>query len=148
MKLCFLDASAWAKRYIDEPGKAGLDRVTRQADILACSSLGFLEMRSTLVRRRRSGSIPDATLRRSMEDLAQQMRGVIVIDLDRPVLAIATSMSERYALRAADTVHLASAEFARRTMAGERDEFVLVSSDQELNTAASMAGFVVFDPVG
>jgi len=51
-----------------------------------------------------------------------------------------------FALRGSDSVHLASALQLRDDLAIDAGEFALVTSDQELKSAAMKAGLAVIDP--
>lgn len=68
-----------------------------------------------------------------------------MVPLDDETVRAATALTRRYALRAADAIQLASALSgrARRARGGA---LTLVSSDLELNVAASAEHFIVRNP--
>lgn len=55
MSACYLDTSALAKWYINEPGSEAFERFVREIDVAAISRLTVVELRCLLARRRRAG---------------------------------------------------------------------------------------------
>ena len=145
MTLYFLDASAWVKLYYNEPGRDRVEAIMASTSPVLCSSLGVVEVHSSLARQRRSNRITSSAHARAITELGQHP-ALTLIEMSSDVIAIAKLTAARYGLRAADTVHLASAEYARKMLAGDDDDVVIVSSDDELNAAARMAGFAVINP--
>ncbi|MGH2668734.1 MAG: hypothetical protein ACRDH5_06390, partial [bacterium] len=70
----------------------------------------------------------------------------IQIDLAGDVLDTARSLPRTYALRASDTVHLASAMILRQLSEQRKEILTFVTSDAELRTAATLARFPVIAP--
>ena len=55
MSACYLDTSALAKWYIDEPGTESFERFVREIEVAVISRLTMVELRCLLARRRRAG---------------------------------------------------------------------------------------------
>jgi len=71
-------------------------------------------------------------------------RSFDVVELDEPVMAHAVAMARKHGLRGADAVQLACALLARTDVTGL--QLVLLSSDGELNAAATAEGLQVENP--
>lgn len=145
MNVHYVDPSAWVKLYSPEPGSERMTRLFEGDNALACSSLGLIETLSTLARGARSGRITGRDFARVTRTVDQDFEDFSRIDLTSDVVEIARTLPSVYALRGADTVHLASAMWLRTLLAND-DEVVFVTSDEGLATAARMARFRVVDP--
>lgn len=146
MTTYYLDSSAWLKRYVREAGSRWIGKLFDGGPRLACSTLGAIEVIATLARRQRAGDLTARAFDRAAGETEADFERFIQIDLAGDVLGIARSLPRIYALRASDTVHLASA-MSLRQVAEERQEIlVFVTSDAELGTAATLARFPVVAP--
>lgn len=136
--MLFCDASAWVKRYVDEPRSFETRHRIAAADHLALARTTEIETISGLCRRWREGALAiddrDRVLSRLRNDLGQ----VIVVELTAPVVARATALLLRHALRAADAIQLASALFLRDELGGEMP---FLTADERLAAAARSEGF-------
>lgn len=54
MIIYYLDASAWVKRYYQEEGTSWVQCLFTHRQVLACSSLGMIEVMATLSRKRKA----------------------------------------------------------------------------------------------
>ena len=68
------------------------------------------------------------------------------MELTQEVLERSLELANIWALRGADSVHLASALILQARLAIEAHEFAFVTSDLELKAAALKAGLAVLDP--
>lgn len=142
----YLDASVWVKQYADEPGSPWVRRLLAGGRTIATATLGFVEVLSAFARKQRAGDLSSAAFEIVRAELELDMNRFIQVALNDDVFEIARVLPATYALRGADTVHLASALALRRAFVGEDDEIVVVSSDRELGDAARLARFRVIDP--
>lgn len=53
----YLDASAWVKRYYWESGTRWVQDLFAQNPVIACASLGLIEVMATLARKRKARDI-------------------------------------------------------------------------------------------
>jgi predicted nucleic acid-binding protein len=146
----YFDTSGIVKRYIHETGSSwvqGLvDPVAGHRIFLA--RIAAVEVTSAVTRRRRGGSISAsdaaAVLAQFRQDLAADYA---IVEITSPLLGDAMSLAELHGLRAYDAVQLAAAIGlqALRT-AGGMSDVTLVSSDHDLNLAATASGLLVEDP--
>lgn len=117
-----------------------------QQALLACASLGLIEVIATLSRKRRAEEIHQGQFAAATRELEQDWHGFIEVRLTADTLALAVDVARRFALRGADAVHLASALLLMQRLVDERDTLVLVTADQELKGAARASSLTVLDP--
>jgi predicted nucleic acid-binding protein len=142
----YLDSSAWVKRYFDEPGSAWVERLFSQRALLACSHLGLIEVASTTARKAVAGAISSAAAARLRSWLREDWGGFLWVELGPEVATRSLQLAGEYALRGADTIHLASALQLWSDLGGAEGDLTLVTADRELQCAAVKAGLAVADP--
>lgn len=120
MTLYYLDASAWVKRYFEEPGSGWVQNLFQEEHLLSCSALGLIEVNAT--GRLSRGWLTPEVVERSLK------------------------LGDAFALRGSDCVHLATALALKGDLGIDGSEFTFVTSDQELKEAAHKAGLLVVDP--
>jgi len=145
MILYYLDASAWVKRYYREPGTLWIQQLFEGDAILACATIGLVEVAATLARKGKGMRIDQADLKRKSSELSHDWRRFTQIHLTAEVLASSRVAAES-GLRGADAIHLASARVLSSRLSIENDLVVLVTADVELKLAAEIAGIAVLDP--
>jgi predicted nucleic acid-binding protein len=143
MTLFYLDASAWVEYYVVETGSDWLDGFWNLRVPIACSDLGLIEVLATLARRQKqkaalSGSYPDV-----VREVQRHFRAIKGISLDSDVMMLACAVADKYALRGADSIHLASAIWLREKLGAT---VTMIASDAELLAAALLEGFATLDP--
>lgn len=131
MKL-FLDSSAFAKRFVDEPGSQKVERLCLQADELGLSVICVPEIVSALNRRLREGHLTRQEYAHAKRCMAFDVRDADIVNLTPDVVQLSIGVLERHPLRAMDAIHVACA------LAWEADLFA--SSDLRQVTAAKAAG--------
>jgi len=145
--LHFLDSSALVKLYVQEPGSPRVLRLYESAPpgAIVISRITPLEVTSALVRRCGQGDFGAEELETALNLLTDDIARFGIVVLDEAILEGAMMLVRRYALRAADAIQLACAVTDRqRRQRGE--SLTIVSSDRELNAAASREGLTVLDP--
>ena len=134
MRTC-VDSSAFAKRFIDEPGSAKIEEVCSHATELGLSALCVPEIVSALNRRRREGSLTAAQYRQAKQRLIEDVRDADIIQLTPGVIATSIEILESAPLRGMDALHIACAI--------EWGADLFVSSDKAQLNAAKRAGLGV-----
>jgi predicted nucleic acid-binding protein len=146
MAAYFLDSSALAKRYFEEPGTPRVLEIMQSGDRLVVSRLAVVEVASAGARRARAGGIAPELFDELILALEDDFRRLFeVVELSTAAMTRAVDLTRSHALRAADAIQLASALIARGERSQEYD-FALVSSDGELNAAAQCENLAVIDP--
>ncbi|MDA0267490.1 MAG: type II toxin-antitoxin system VapC family toxin [Cyanobacteria bacterium] len=105
MKLCYLDASAWVKRYYQESGTQATQALFAEGSILACASLGFIEVLATLSRKAKAGQINPEQFQNKQSEVAADWEQFIQVQLSEEVLQEAVKLTVDLALRGADGIH-------------------------------------------
>ena len=151
MNLFFLDASALAKRYVQESGTSMIDYLFGQILLtrITILFLGALEVISILVRKKNQGRIGTPAFAQALIDFRAQVLqepALTKITATDPLAIAAIPLIERHSLNATDAVLLQSAIDLAATLRTTGDDLVLVGSDQRLLRAAQAEGLLTFDP--
>ncbi|MBC7869396.1 MAG: type II toxin-antitoxin system VapC family toxin [Chitinophagaceae bacterium] len=146
----FFDSSGVIKRYIDEVGSKWIRSVmpTSIGHRIHIAQITPIEVVSGVMRRRREGSITPRTARalRLLVD-RHTKREYVVVRLTENIALMAEDLLEKYPLRGADAVQLASAIEINTVIAGiGLSPLIFVSADQRLLAAAVNEGLMTDDP--
>ena len=115
-------------------------------NLLSACTLGLIEVNATAARKRSAGNIDQTRFQQTKSRLLEDWGRLLWVELTPDVRETALQVAETYALRGADSVHLASALLLQAQLGIGTHDFNFVSSDQELNVAARAAGLSVIDP--
>lgn len=137
----YLDTSALVKLYVDEIGSELVRSGVAQAEFVATSEIAYLEARAALARRRREKVFSLPSYRRLLEDFELDWDRYVVVAVTMPLLREASSLTERYPLRALDALHLASAQLVGPRSAEE--PLMFASWDETLDRAAAREGLAL-----
>jgi predicted nucleic acid-binding protein len=128
----FFDSSAFAKRYVEEPGSQVVESLCQEATELALSVLCVPEIISALNRRVREGLLTARDYTEAKQSLSQDIRDAVIVNLVPQVVSTGTKILEVSAIRAADALQIACA------LGWETELFV--SADKIQLSAAKKAG--------
>jgi len=134
----YIDTSALAKRYLNEPGSDEVDQFLREQRRRTISRLGVLELRCLLARRRRAGEISADYERDALCGLADDIQGAVLLVepvVDGQVLRDLIERLRDHPLRALDALHLA--------IAGTTGSRIVATADRVMTRAARELGFEV-----
>ena len=126
------DSSAFAKRYIAEPGSEQVDAILQNAAQLGLSALCVPEIVSALNRRVRERVLPHSGYEQAKAQLVADVGDAIVLQLTPDVVATAVTLLESHPLRAMDALHIAGA------LVWQADLFV--TADRRQHDAAQQSG--------
>jgi predicted nucleic acid-binding protein len=134
----YLDTSALVKLLVrDEDGSDFVRELIDALDIAVTSRISYPEARAALAAATRGGRLVASEHERSKRDLQRAISSLTIVELEPRVALAAGEAAERFALRAADAVHLASA------LVLTRGDTLVVTWDRALASAASVAGLGV-----
>ena len=105
----FLDSSALAKRYVEEPGSHHLEEILSSASSLGVSVICVSEVVSALCRRRRERMLSRQEYLKVKQALFEDIEDASVVNVTDQVVARAVEILERWPLRSSDALHVASA---------------------------------------
>lgn len=131
----FFDASAFAKRYIDEAGSQRVEEQCMQATALGLSILCVPEILSALNRRRRERALTKTQYATAKQRLLEEVQDADIINLLPSVVAATVEILETSPSRAMDALHIACAL--------EWQAARFISADRQQIRAARKAGLAV-----
>ncbi|OGP94266.1 MAG: twitching motility protein PilT [Deltaproteobacteria bacterium RBG_16_47_11] len=131
----FFDSSAFAKRYIVEPGSDKVEKICLQSAMLGVSSICLPEIISALSRLRRQRVITEDQYENAKQALLKDLEDALICNITPSVIKQSIHTLETNRVRTLDALHVACAlEF-------EAEAFV--SSDIQQLSAAKSAGLKV-----
>ncbi len=146
MSCYFLEATAFGKLFVREPGTNTLIRLMETVEdnrkLIAASTP--LEVYAALRRRERAGAITSADAAAALEVLRLEAARTVQQPLNPAVLECARQLLDRTALRWPDAVQLAAALVAREMFNGT--EIIFVSASPVLLEAARAEGLHLLNP--
>ena len=131
----FLDSSAFAKRFIDEPGSEAVESLCLAATELGLCVTCVPEILSTVSRRLRERRLKREHYHLVKQHLLEDVADATIVDLTPAVIAATVKVLETCAVRAADAMHVAAA-----TAWGAE---LFVSADRQQCAAARKDGLSV-----
>ena len=131
----FLDSSALAKRYVEEPGSERVEELLSSASSLGVSVICLAEVVSALCRRQREKRLSSRQYRDAKQALFEDIEDSSIIRVTDQVVARAVEILERWPLRSSDSLHVASA--------AEWSAELFVSADERQCAAARGYGLKV-----
>lgn len=136
----FLDTSALAKRYVQEPGSDELEELFASITTeIFISTLAFVEFASAMGRKLRNKEITKAKVGEAIKELEEDWYGVFTrIQLEDLLAETAAVLALEYSLKGADAVHLASAQVTGAEL--------FVASDNKLIRVAKKMGMNSYNP--
>ena len=105
----FLDSSALAKRYVQEPGSDRLEEILFSASSLGVSVICLPEVVSALCSIRRERRLSQPQYLNAKQALFEDIDDTSVVNVTDQVVARAIELLERWPLRSSDSLHVASA---------------------------------------
>jgi hypothetical protein len=131
----FFDSSAFAKRYVVEPGSDRVEKICSQSTMLGVSSICLPEIVSALCRLRRQSVITEDQYKNAKEGLLRDIEDALICNITPSVIKQSIHILETSKVRSLDALHIACAlEFEAETF---------VSSDLQQLSAARTAGLKV-----
>jgi predicted nucleic acid-binding protein len=142
----FIEATAFAKLFVREPGTDALIRLMEAVEdnrkLISASTP--LEVYAAVRRRQRGGDISAEDAASALDVLRMEAARTVQEPLNPAVLEAARQLLDRTELRWPDTLQLAAALVARDLFQGT--EIIFVSSSAQLLEAAKAEGLHTLDP--
>jgi predicted nucleic acid-binding protein len=143
----FLESTAFAKLFVQEPGTDALIRLMESVEdnrkLIAASAP--LEVYAAIRRRARSGGISPEDAASALDILRIEAARMVQEPLNPAVLEAARQLVDRTELRWPDALQLGAAIVAREMFQGT--EIIFISASAHLLEAARTEGFNVLDPL-
>ena len=128
----FFDSSAFAKRYVDEPGSDKVEAICGEATDLGLSVICAPEIISALNRRLREKILSRNQYEQAKTRLSVEVKDATIVYLTPPVIADCIRILESSPVRAMDALHVACALHWGAEL--------FISADGRQITAAKKAG--------
>lgn len=146
MSFYFLEATAFAKLFVQEPGTDALIRRLESVEDnrKLISAATPLEVYAAIRRRERAGDIAHADAATALEALRLESARTVQQPLNPAVLEVSRQLLDRTLLRWPQTLQLGAALTARDMFKGT--PILFVSSSLQLLEAAMVEGMETFDP--
>ena len=146
MSCYFLEATAFGKLFVQEPGTDALIRLmeTVEDNRKLISASTPLEVYAAIRRRERSGGISSEDVTAALDILRIEAARMVQEPLNPAVLEAARQLLDRTALRWPDALQLGAALVARDMFHGT--EIVFVSAAPQLLEAAKSEGLPTINP--
>jgi hypothetical protein len=142
----FLEATAFAKLFVQEPGTDALIKLMEAVEdnrkLISASTP--LEVYAAVRRRQRSGEISPEDATAALDILRMEAARMVQEPLNPAVLEAARQLLDRTSLRWPDALQLGAALVAREMFNGT--EIIFVSASAQLLEAAKAEGFHALDP--
>ena len=134
--IVYFDASALAKRYVEEEHTPEVLRWLEQSTPVVCR-LSEVEIASALARRCREHALSRPERDRALGALEEDLQALHVVELSPDVVSTASEILLRHPLRAADAIQLGSALILRERL---RTAIAFATFDQRLAAASQAEG--------
>lgn len=135
--ILFCDTSALVKLYVREDGTDRLIQQAAGSDAVAVSRLAWVELMSAIARRSREQPRDVPALSEARQRFVADWPYYLKIEVAQELLEFAGDHADTFALRAYDSVQLASAHTLQREMPGE---VCFACFDARLSKAAKVLG--------
>ena len=145
MSCYFLESTAFAKLFVQEPGTEALIKLMEAVEDnrKLISASAPLEVYAAVRRRERAGDISTEDATAALDILRMEAARMVQEPLNPAVLEAARQLLDRTTLRWPDALQLGAALVAREMFQGT--EIIFVSASQPLLEAAKSEGFHTLD---
>ena len=116
--ILFLDASAFLKLYVAEPGSGALRRAVKNATAVFAVDRTYVEVRATLERAAQLGLVRARSAGQAKGDFERDWQAVSVVAPDTPMLRRAADLAEAHRLDPSHAINVAAAETLARQIGG------------------------------
>jgi len=131
--LIYLDSSALIKNYSQEPGTHRVREILSGADGCSISKISYAEICAAFGRKNRENPKDRRVHLVGFQRFQEDWKLLHIVELEDDLLPVICGLTEKYPLRGADAIHLASALWLERVL---RDEVTFVAADGRLLEAA------------
>jgi predicted nucleic acid-binding protein len=146
LKLSYLDASTWIKRYYKEQGSPWIQSIFTEGQLLACADIGVVEVLATLSRKQKARQISTPQFERKRAEVLNDWEQFIQVHLSGEVLNKSLELTVELALKGANSIHLASVIILKENLS-DTDELVFFTSDYELLKACESLDVTALNPM-
>jgi predicted nucleic acid-binding protein len=141
--MIFFDSSALVKKYLAEAGSEMVKKILDSSPVFAASKIAFPEIISAFNRKYKYGDISEDELEKAIKNFETDWICFNTVEVKDDLFPIIKRIIKTYALRGADSIHLAAALWLRDTF---KENIKFVASDVNLLKAAYEEGLKIVNP--
>ena len=138
--ILYLDTSALFKLYVDEVGSDAVHAAVAAAEAIAVCRITWAEAMSALARRSREVATDVDALDQAKQALTRDWPRYLVVNVNQSLVEQAGELADTFALRAYDSVQLASAYLTQQRA---QQPVMFACFDKRLSKAAKVLGLAV-----
>jgi predicted nucleic acid-binding protein len=112
--IVYLDTSSLVKLYVEEDESSKVDALVRSSEVTATSIVAYAEARAAFARRFREKAFTPVEHDRIKAFFDKDWSCYLILSITGDMIRLAGNLAEKHALRAFDSIHLASALALRR----------------------------------
>jgi predicted nucleic acid-binding protein len=135
--ILFCDTSALVKLYVEEVGSAAMLAAVAQARLVAVVRIAWAEAMAALARRLRERPADAVAIDTVRARLRDDWSSYAIVEVTQPLVELAGTLADAFALRGYDSVQLAA---ARTVQQASNDELCFACFDARLTQAATLLG--------
>ncbi|CAN5419374.1 type II toxin-antitoxin system VapC family toxin [soil metagenome] len=135
--ILYLDTSALVKVYINEDASEYVKASLSAYDVIASHMIAFVEAHSAFARLHREQKITEITFTNVKNEFVLEWSNYMQIDMLPSIVKHACDLTETFALRAYDSLHLAAAHWL---LLENQKAVTFACFDNKLNRAAAILG--------
>ena len=141
--MIYFDTSALVKKYFQESGTQVVRQLLAEQGDCGISKIAYAEVCATFGRKTREHLRDRRIYLRGLQSFQEDWKLLTVVELVDEFFPVIRTLTEKYPLRGADAIHLASALWLQRAL---RDEVIFVAADVTLLNAAHGEKLKVMNP--
>lgn len=138
--ILYLDTSALVKAYVSEAFSDEILKEINQAKIIASNPIAYVEAHAAFSRVRRENKITEQDFEAIKAAFRNDWQNYLLLQNTPAVLSHAADLAEMLALRAYDSVHLATADLIAKQ---SKQPVKFACFDHHLNKAANVLGLIL-----
>lgn len=139
--ILYYDTSALIKLYVEEEHSEPMERLAAQASAIAVSRITWVEAMAAFSRRAREQPRDASDIEGCKQSLRETWPNFAIMEFNQALAEAAEELAEAFALRAYDSVQLASARIMKQRTS---ENLLFACFDRRLQKAASMLGIESF----
>jgi len=140
--ILYLDTSALVKAYVEEGHSSQVLQSMKSASASASHRIAYVEARAAFARLQREHVLNESEWQILKDEFLVDWENYLQIDTTQSLLERAGEIAEAFALRAYDSVHLATAQLLHEN---SEETVIFACYDRKLNQAAGVLGLNLLD---
>lgn len=141
--MIYFDSSALVKRYLEEIGSATVNKIINDSPVIATAKLTYPEILSAFARKFKAGDFSKTVFHKLLDKFENEWNYFLVIEFKDELFQIIKHIAANHRLKAADSVHLASALWLKQSI---KEDIIFAASDIVLLKSAKTEKLSIINP--